>query len=295
MYLTPKRFRNMGLGIKLAGIPDVEIREHLQTAREAVDAYCAVPTVPQPFSFLGGTITDEEHGWGASNRSGRVYPYHRPIKEVTSFRVLATESLFIEFADGDYFINKAENYIEVINLALTKIGLWGQSNIPQMGLIDPVARLSYSYGHSFPVVDDEFFPTPDTTSGDEATEWLSSNGFWTDDTETITVDGFAPGSYTVDRRTGLITFAAAIPISSEVLGSYSYRIPSAVARANALGAVSLMGESVLAGKGMVGIESIEIEEVRLRRIGSRSGAEKGIELPMAAQNLLDGYRFWTVR
>lgn len=298
MYVHPKRFRNMGLGVDLSSFSDLGLREHLENARAEVDAFCNVPVVPQPYSFLGGSITDEEHAWGRDNFARRVYVYHTPVKEVSDFRVLATESLFIEFNQaGDVFVNKHEGYLEVINFSLTKIGLWGSANVPQMGLIDPIARVSYTYGYSFPVDDEELFPI--TASGDEEnTEYMASNGFWEADADVeITVDGATPGpgTYSINRDSGIVKFTSSQSAEAEVRASYTYRCPREVVRASALTAVALIGESRLTAKGMAGIESLRVEEVELRRIGSRSGAEKGHDLPAAAQTLLQGFKFTTVR
>ena len=99
----------------------------------------------------------------------------------------------------------------------------------------------------------------------------------------------------VDLDGGFVTLVTPAAESDTLTASYTYRVPWEVARANALGAAEYIGEARLKQKGMTGIESIEVEEVRLRRIGSRSGAEKGVDLPAAAQNLLMGLRFMTIR
>jgi hypothetical protein len=298
MYVHPKRFRAMGLGVDLSSIPDVELREHLENARAEVDAFCNVPITPQPYSFKGGAITDEEHSWGRNNLRSKIHLFHTPIKEVTDFRILATESLYIEFNQpGDIFVSKAEGYIEVINLSLTKIGLWGQANTPQFGLIDPVARASYTYGRSYPVEDEELYPL--TASGDEEnTQYMASNGYWDPDIDPeITVDGVAPGigTYSINRDSGIVTFTASQSAAADVRASYSYRVPRDVVRATALTAVALVGEKALVAKGMTGVESLKAEEIEIRRAGSRSGVEKATAVPVSAQLLLEGYRFMTMR
>lgn len=298
MYLTPKRLRHMGLGVDLSAKTDAELAEQIRSATAAVDAFCNVPTTPVPYSFKGGSITGERHSWGQYNRNHRVYPYHQPVREVTGFRILATESLYIDFPETtDYYVNGDEGYIEIINFALTKIGLWGQANVPQMGLIDPVAILDYTYGRRIPVVDDEIYAINPTASGDEDFEFMAQDGYWWPDSDvTVKLDGdeLDSGDYTLDRSGGFITIPTATA-TSEVTASYDYRIPREVVRATALGTVAFLGEARLAAANMTGIESLKAEELEIRRIGSRSGAEKGVSLPAAAQGLLSGYQFWTVR
>lgn len=302
MYLTPKRLRHMGLGVKLSEKSDAELAEKIRDATTAVDAFCNVPTSPTPYSFKGGDIVGERHSWGRVNRNHRLYPFHTPILEVTSFRILATENQYIDFPSAsDYFINPLEGYIEIINFALTQIGIWGQANVPSFGLIDPVAIIDYSYGRSIPVVDDPIYAIDlETVSGDEeetGSDYMAADGFWRSGDVSIKVDGAEvdPGDYTLDRAGGFVKFATRRPATSQVTASYTYSIPREVARATALGTVAFIGEASLAAAGMTGVESIKAEELELRRIGSRSGAEKGVSLPAAAASLLSGYTFWTVR
>lgn len=297
MYLTPKRLRNMGLGIDLSTKTDAELAEQIRTATEAVNAYCNVPEWPQPYSFKGGSVIGEEQGWSDRNRTMRVYPSHTPVKEISSFSVLATESLFVDFQPGDYYINRQVGYVEVVNFALTKIGIWGQSNVPQMGLIEPVAKLDYTYGRQIPIVDEDIYPLAAASGDEENTDYMAPDGFWDPDEDvTVKVNGVVESTgYTLDSSGGFVKFAAARAAEDQVQVSYVARIPRPVARATALAAVSFLGEAKLAAANMTGIESLKAEELEIRRIGSRSGAEKGLTLPAAAQTLLDGFVFLTVR
>lgn len=297
MYVHPKRFKKMGLGISLTGIPDHEIREHLATAAVAVDSFCNVPTYPQRHSFKGGTIVNEQQGWTDHYRR-RVYPLHTPIKEVSSIRIDATNNLYVDFTPDDYYVNVLEGYVELINFALTKVGIWGNAGVPSLGLSQPVALISYSYGRSLLAVDEEMVALPAESGEEDWSEYMALNGYWDSDaTVTIKKNGTAldPDDFSVDYDAGFVTLTSAATESDELTASYTHKVPWEIARANALGAASFIGESKLAAKGMTGIESIEVEEVRLRRIGSRSGAERGIALPAVAQDLLAGYVFMTMR
>ena len=298
MYVTPKRFEKMGTGVNLTGVPSFQIREHLITAAAAVDAFCNVPLYPQRYSFKGGVIVGEQQGFRDHYRR-RIYPLHTPLKNVTSLKIDATNNLYIDFPDeNDFYINRLEGYVELINFALTKVGIWGQANVPSLGLSEPVSIMDYSYGHLFPVVDEELIAS--TVSGEEDwTEYMAFNGYWDPDEEySVSKNGVAlveTTDYSVDLAGGFVRLTTAALETDELTASYTYRVPWEVARANALGAAEYIGEMALKQKGMTGIESIEVEEVRLRRIGSRSGAEKGVDLPAAAQNLLMGLRFMTIR
>lgn len=299
MYVTPRRFRRMGLGVSLAGIPDYQLREHLATSAVAVDSYCNVPMYPQRHSFKGGVIVGEQQGW-TDHYKRRIYPLHYPLKAVSAIRIDATNNLHVDFEPDDYYVNVLEGYVEIINFALTKVGIWGQADVPALGLSQPIALLDYSYGYSFGIVDEELIPLPAESGEIDAddTVYMSLNGYWDGD-EAITIKRNGAevdsGEYTLDLDSGFVTFDSANEPTDELTASYTHKVPWEVARANALGAVAFIGESKLVGKGMTGIESIEVEEVRLRRIGSRSGAEKGIALPAVAQTLLDGFVYMTVR
>ncbi len=295
MYITPKRLRYMGLGLSLTDKTDAELAEHIRNSTQAVDAFCNVPTTPVPHSFKGGVIVGEAHSWGVNNRNHRLMPFHQPLRAVTALKINATESLYIDFPSAsDYYINPTEGYVEIINFALTKIGLWGQANVPQMGLIDPVAYLDYTYGREIAVVNEEIY-----SSDGEGVEFMAPDGFWLSSYPvTVKVDGIemAEGTdYSLDHRGGFVTFTSAVDEEDVVEISYVYAIPREVARATALGTVTFMGEAGLVAAGLTGVESLKAEELEIRRIGSRSGAEKGVSLPAAAQSLLYGYVFWTVR
>jgi hypothetical protein len=297
MYVTPKRFKKMGLGISLTGIPDHELREHLMTAAAAVDAYCNVPVYPQRHSFKGGSIVGEQQGWVDHYRR-RVYPLHTPLKEVSRIQIDATNNLYVDFNDEDFYLNRLEGYVELINFALTKVGIWGQADVPALGLSQPVAVLDYTYGHIFPVVDEELIALPASSGEEDWSEYMAINGYW-DAAATVEIKKnggiLATNEYDVDYDSGFVTLTTPATEIDELTASYTYRVPWEVARANALGAASFVGESKLLSKGMSGIESLEVEEVRIRRIGSRSGAEKGVALPSTAQQLLNGYVFMTIR
>ena len=77
LYLTPERFRTMGVGSDLDNIEEWELRSILQSASRSVDAYCNVPILPQRFIFRGGTMTDEDHEMVYNSR--RVRLRARPI------------------------------------------------------------------------------------------------------------------------------------------------------------------------------------------------------------------------
>lgn len=295
-YMTEKRFRKAGLGSSLVDVPAHELRANLIRSSVAVDAYCNVPMVPQRYSFKGGEIVDEEHAFGRDNRASRIYPYHTPLKAVSSLRILATESLFVDFPDpGDFFVNRYEGYVEIINFALTKIGIWGNSGIPSMGLIEPVSRMSYTYGYQFPIVDEPLEPT-DTTSGDEASEYIASVGWWdTDQAMTLKLDDVVlTGGYTIDPDSGIVTLDEPVSASSLLTASFIYKVPWEVQEATGVTTAHFLAERSLTAKGMAGLESIQVEEVRLSRPRLRSGVPE-TPLPPAAQELLAGLTFITLR
>lgn len=295
-YMTTKRFRKSGFGIGLDGLKEFDIRANILRASLAADAFCNVPMAPVRYSFKGGEIVAEEHSFSSGNRNGRIYPYHTPLRSVSALRILATENQYIDFTPSDLFVNKFEGYVEIINLALTKIGIWGNSGIPSMGLFVPVSRISYSYGNQYPVVDEPLLAT-DELSGDEVSEFIASVGWW-DTNETIELkldDTVLTGGYTVDPDSGTVTLDEPVSASSLLTASFIYKCPWEVQEATGIATQAFLGDRALAAKGMAGVESIEVEEVRIRRVGSRSGAEKGVELPAAAQALLHGLNFMTVR
>ena len=294
MYVTPTRFRYSGLGIDVSGLSDADIRGVLVRAATRVDAYCNTPTLPQRFSFKGGTMLGEKHAW-TDMRNRRVYPSAFPIISVESLRVDATNNLYVDFATDELYVNYAEGYVEIINFAITKAGIWGEANVPQLGLSQPVALIDYTYGTRYAVVDEQAVALPTVSGG--PTQYLAENGYW-DPAVAVEVkknDSIVSSGFNLDRDTGLITFDTPNAEADTVAASYTYRVDPDIVEGNNLIAVAMLGERSLAAKGLTGLDEIEVEEVRLRRTRSRGADQQTIDVPDAAKSFLDGHRFWTVR
>lgn len=287
MYITPERFRTMGVGSDLTGVEDWELRSILESASRTVDAYCNVPMLPNRYSFKGGTMTNEEHTFGTSRR---IRLRARPIRTVTALSIYATATQYLAVNPARLYIEDEEGWVEIVEAGLTSIGLWGAAMMPMIGLEEYVVRATYTYGYRFPTTGEYLEPT-------DAWTFRALNQFWTEDDVTVYVNGTeATEDLTIDRDEGTITFEAAHDPDDVITADYTYSLPYEIARATALIAGSSIAEKDLVGKGLGNLAEIAVEEVRLRRDARKSGTVVAAEaIPNAAAGLLEGYRFITVR
>jgi hypothetical protein len=291
-YLSNDRYRVMGFGADLDGIEEVELANILTRSTAVVNAYCAAPMIPQPFSFTGGTITGEQHKWtlGTEITKGtrRVYPYSRPIKNVTDFRIKVTNQISAVINARDLFINNTYGYIEVVSLAAVVYGVYPVGVVPNLGLYQPVAEINYEYGWEFPVTTETLYATDGLT-------YRSQHGFWEANSATIYEGGTATTSGIVDYVDGTVTFP--YHPATTVTASYTYTLPSAVEQATGEVASTLLAERELTEKGMRGLAGIQIAEVHLRRSfeGGKVSDEIKAKVSPTAQMLLEPYRFITIR
>jgi hypothetical protein len=300
-YLTPDRFKAMGFGLDLADVEDYELRQTLARASALVDAYCAVPMLPQRHDFRGGTITGEQHDWrladmsigisAGSLGSRRVWANHKPIKDVTSFKVKFTNTYDVTIAPENLYIQHIEGWAEVVSIAAIVTGIYPVGI--NFGLYTPVAEFDYTYGYNLTATDEVLDPT-------DAATFRSVNNWWaTTPAPVIYKNGVVQTSgYTVDYNEGTVTFDANLAATDLVTVDYTYKMPSAIGEATALVAVHLLGEADLQRKGMAGIGMLRVAEVELRREGmGRRGATTGVmdELEPEITALLAPFVFHTVR
>ena len=282
-YVTPKRFRLMGLGLDLSDQSALSLRAILVAASRAVDTYCTVPSAPQRYSFFGGTVTDQAIPWDMGRR--RVFLTHRPAREISSFKIYATNDVTVDISPDQLFLEPQRRWAEIVAFSLSPMGFWAATDL--VSLTSPVARVSYSYGYSFPVVDEQIQPTE--TPG----EYMADNGWW-DENATVTVkknDVTQSSGFTLHYEDGILLFDIPPAASDDITISYSYRVPQEVALATALIAQTMLAEDSLISKGMGGLAEIQVEEVRLRRDSRRTGTMVENEaVPPAARSLLAPYR-----
>lgn len=287
-YVTPERYRTMGLGADLEGLEDYELRSVLSAATSLVNTYCNVPLVPQEHDFRGGTITNEQHQWSLSPGKARVYLWHTPIKTITSLRLMVTNNQYLDVTTNELFIQGGEGYAEIVALGLTSVGLFGAA-LPGIGLHNPISRTSYTYGYEFPVTGEYLEPT-------DAWTFRAQNQFWTDDDVTVRVEGSVETTgFTLDRVEGTVIFDDPVDPNDLVTLDYTYSLPRQIAQATAIAATTALAEKDLTSKGLGQLAEIAVEEVRLRRDARRTGTVVASEaLPDSAQALLSGFRFVTV-
>lgn len=258
LYLTPNRYRTMGTGVDLSEKSDADLRVILTQAailtNQAVNA-------PEGYSFLGGTVTDEEHLWNVGNAyqpaSGRIWPYFRPVREVSSMRINVTKQQYIEFTDAQLFTQLALGYVEPI-AAPNTTALF--TSVPPWLLSSPVAYVSYSYGWQFDVVDEVLA----TTSG----ELQAANQFWyTDEEVELKKNGVAvaEADFEIDYTEGTVTPDASWTDDDEFTVSYSHKLPPGVAVAQWFMASDIIGGQNIVAAGLLGLSGIKVEEVELRQ------------------------------
>ena len=292
LYLTPLRYRAMGQGVDLAEVEDQDLASFIQIASGLVNTHCSVE---QSHDFRGGSITAEEHPWKMGNYmwpgSRRVFPSHFPLTELTKFEIYVTNTQYLNVPVAQTHYEKYKNQIETL-IAASSIGVWSYSAIPVAGFREPHAKIDYTYGYSFNVVDEQMFP-------DGGIRWRAQNQWW-DSTVTpvIKVNGTAvdAGDLTFDYNEGTVEIdddaLLALDIAADevdtVYASYTHTLPSNIMNATAMIVTSLLGRRAIAEKGLQGLSGIKVEEVELRQ--SRDSQMSVDEIPGNAQMLLQPYR-----
>jgi len=292
MYLTPSRYRAAGYGVDVSDIEDAELRAVLARASALVDVYCAIPTIPQRYSFSGGTVTGEQHPWVLGNEvtwtTRRVYPVQGPINAITSFVVKFTNTYQVTIDPTNLYVNKAQGWAEVVSLAAVVSGMYPVGI--NFGLYTPVAEINYSYGWTFPVTSDRLYPVDGNT-------FQGTRGFWASSpAPAVYVDGaLQTTGYTIDREEGEVTFTAAQTATAKVTANYTYTLPEAISEATGIIATAALGERALAAIGMSGLNSFKVAEVAFARTMRQSmDVDQRSQIPPAAANLLDPYAFRSI-
>jgi len=291
-YLTPMRYRSMGFGTE--DQEDAELRSIIQRATLSVDRYLGVPMVPQRFSFRGGQMVGEEHPFNYGNGVNegpqyRFWPRATPLKSVEKLQIYVTSSQFVDINTDELFIG--HDHIQVASLTVTwTYGLWGAVNVPIIGLVQPIARIDYSYGHSFPAVDEYLSKTDGKT-------WRAENQFWDDTDVVIKVDGVERSSgFTVNKNEGTVVFDDALAAGSEVTASYGYPLYPEIPQAVGMAVADFIGDKQLMARGMSGVQSLRVGDIAIDRPRPRAATSNiSVDLPDPAKQLLNGLEFLTIR
>jgi hypothetical protein len=140
-YLTAEEFRSYQMGDLTSpdGTPlaDATIDSFISVASRLADSYVG-------YSFALKQTT-ERHNW--SQKTRRVYPREKPIVSVSSFYVYVSNQQNAAFTVNDIFINSDRGYLEVTSLANVTYSLFPA--IVALGLIEPVAQITYTHGYQY--------------------------------------------------------------------------------------------------------------------------------------------------
>jgi hypothetical protein len=292
MYLTPTRFKTLGLGSDLSDVSDAAIAAAIRRSQSRIHNYCAVP---QAFSFLGGSVIGEEHSWSPDEfeqpKPFRVFLHRGPISSIEQFRIYITNDIFTEFESESLVINNGEGYVEVSTFQQS---IFSAGLTPLVGLFIPISRTDYAYGDLFTVTDE-------LATAISTTIYQAENQFWTSAAVVVKRNGALVDSadYTISRIEGRVTFDSAIsPATDEITISYSYPLDPDIAAASGILTAQDIGESDLRKKGMGGLASIRVKDVELRRFGatvsSRSSGGQ-LDVPDEAAKFLQRHVFVTAR
>lgn len=291
MYVTPARFKTMGFGIDLTDVEDFAIRAKLQAASERVNAITAAPGAPQPHDFRGGTITDERHQWRVGDGittppSRSIYVWHYPLLTVTSMQIDLTNNRYITIAEDERYLTRRT--IEIVSLAMTANGIFGAAVLPEIGLLKPQVKLTYTYGYSIPRTDEVLEPTDGLTYQAPDQWWDSSV------TPTVKVDGttLAAVKYSVDYDEGTITILDNDDAGAVVTASYTTTLPRAISYATGILASEALGDREMRERGMTGLRSIQVGEISIEKDQPMRGGQTLVSPALAeAEQLLAPFRF----
>jgi hypothetical protein len=295
MYLTPDQFRAMDFGVNVADLSEAQLTARLRSASADVDSYCAVPLIPQKYSFAGGIVTGETHTWVIdpySNRPNRrAFPTHTPLVSVETMRIHVTPDQYVEIDPDHVFYSQDEGWIEPFDAALTSYGLFGAGVLPFIGMTQPYVLLDYTYGYREPV--SQWLVKDET-----ADIWRASHGYWVAD-PTVHVDGvLRTTGMTFNQTLGTVEFTASPPAADAVVEiDVISSLPYDIAQATGMIAATKVSDRAWASKGFGGLRTVAVAEVRLERDGARtgSGTSSRSNIPTEAADKLEGYIFRTIR
>lgn len=274
------------------------IRNALVTAQDAVSRYCNIPKQPAVFDWRGGTMTDEQHQWPIINPlaygpgARRTYLNAGPIKEITGFTLDLGKTYMVQItpADGIY-VNKMEQYVEIVSVNPTIAGFYPLA--VNLGLYNPIARVSYSYGWEFPV-------EGDVLEAETPSMFSAAYGNWDPDvTPAVYISGtpVTASNYAVDYDDGTITFVAGQEPGpgAPVTADYTYLAPSAVVDAIGLTATAGLGAVRNLQRGTYGLSSLRVAEISMTMLApSQKVTKNGSTLPAEAAALVDDFVFGSV-
>ncbi len=295
-YCSPLRYIHGGYGLTDTGTA-LALRNKLLQASAQVDTFCNGSLLPDKHDFRGGTVTDEQHIWQPPtpllNEPGarRVFLSHRPIRTLTAFAIQYTNSYQIILQPTDLMVNRPAGFVEIVAsqptiIGYPPLGFW-------FGLYEPFTLTSYTYGW-------QFTSTGDVLEAVSPNLYMASHGSWLEGGDvTVTVDNVEidPADYTINTDDGTVSFADTVdPNPDQVAAaSYTYTLPSAIETATAIIATDMFGQSRIAQRGMIGLQSIRVAEVAITQMSpSQMVTKNGVTIPLTAASLLTGFAIGSV-
>lgn len=282
-YLTPARYRTMGLGIDLSAKTDVELASVIAAASAEVNRFCSVA---RNHDFRGGTVVAEEHMWDVGNShqrpSGKLWPYHRPMKDVSLVRIYVTKQQYIDYTGNMLFWNKQIGYIQPIAAPITSALI---TSIPPWLITPPVAYISYTYGWEFSVTRERLYP-------DGTKTYRATNQFWVADSAKVYVNNVEVTNtpnpmFTVNTTEGTVTFLSVQAESDVIEVDYRHTLPAEIQSATGIVVSEMLGYANINGSGLSGLSGIKVEEIELRQ-SARAGFQV-YNMHPAARMFLSGY------
>jgi hypothetical protein len=276
----------MGFGVDLSAVEDSELNRTLLVASGLVNRHC---NQPQGHDFRGGLVVAEQHKWEPSNGyapgTQRLWPDHKPIIDITAFKIQVTNTQYLDVALHYIFINKTSGYVEPV-IAASSIGVWSYSMVPVAGLVVPVAKIDYSYGYDFKVAGEILYP-------DGGDAFRTANQWLVEDTVAVYKNGtelVIDVDFTVDLDEGVITLVNGYDLDDVVAADYHHRLPWEIRDAVGMVTTQLLGNKALVEAGMQGISGLKIEEVEIRQ--SKDSMMAKTEISGLAAELLVPYRWF---
>jgi len=288
-YITPRRFRTMGLGVDLGERSDAELGMLLEIASNKLDSYC---NAPENHSFRGGTIENEQRVWHTGNThvpgQRRVWPLHRPLKTVTALSIDVTNGQRIEFQPGNLYIDRHLDVVEITSLQLTPASVFTGGLLPYISLTKPRSRMSYTYGWDFTAHERlrVFESTPPGYEFQLDNQFASASGVsvMKNGTElTPTMD------YEFDEYEGIVTMIDPVTRTDTIFVDYNYTLPNTIALATALIGADVVAWSNQMGAGLGGLSGIKVNEVELR--ASKTGGFANVPINDPVAEMLSSFMY----
>lgn len=281
-YLTVQQFKNQSTYPVSADatLTDMALANTIARAEAEIDSFCQFDMRLGGFEPHTGWVQQQ---WDAKRLRVRMPNFPVPVRRALRYQIqvsnLSTSGAGFMAAinTNDIAYNVYDFYVEIVPLQSITYSL--APVLVQLGLRPPIVQWDYEAGFYLPSLGERLID-----SGNHQL-YYALRGFWTTSyTQALSIQPislppttpvlYANGSvvsslaYTIDATEGSIAFTSARSPSDVISLDYTYTIPDQVRAATIAQATWVLGQRLLAYRGMIGLERLQLGDETLVRARS---------------------------